>query len=58
MCIRDSDRDDLYLKVEFLKNQGADSLDLVKERIYPKVEQERTDLKDAGTNKSLGNGTW
>ena len=52
------DRDDLYLKVEFLKNQGADSLDLVKERIYPKVEQERTDLKDAGTNKSLGNGTW
>ena len=51
------DRDDLYLKVEFLKN-GSDSLDLIKERIYPQVIRERSDLKDAGTNKNLGLGTW
>ena len=52
------DRDDLYLKVEFLKNDGSDSLDMIKERIYPQVLRERTDLKDAGTNKNLGSGTW
>ena len=51
------DRDDLYLKVEFLKN-GTDSLDLIKERIYPQVLRERADLQDAGTNKNLGLGTW
>ena len=52
------DRDDLYLKVEFLKDNGTESLDLIKERIYPQVLRERSDLKDAGTNKNLGNGTW
>ena len=52
------DRDDLYLKVEFLKNNGTQSLDLIKERIYPQVLSERTDLTDAGTNKNLGSGTW
>ena len=52
------DRDDLYLKVEFLKDGGNDSLDLIKERIYPQVLRERADLKDTGTNKNLGLGTW
>ena len=52
------DRDDLYLKVEFLKDGGTDSLDLIKERIYPQILRERKDLKDAGTNKNLGMGTW
>ena len=52
------DRDDLYLKVEFLKNNGSESLDLIKERIYPEVQRIRKDYKDEGTNKNLGNGTW
>ena len=51
------DRDNLFLKVEFLKD-GGDSLDLIKEQIYSQVLRERTDLKDAGTNKNLGSGTW
>ena len=52
------DRDDLYLKVEFLKDNGSESLDMIKERIYPEVERVRKDFKDEGTNKNLGSGTW
>lgn len=52
------DRDDLFLKVEFLKDDGKESLDMIKERIYPQVERERKDYKDGGTNKNLGAGTW
>lgn len=51
-------KDDLYLKVEFFNNNGTDSLDMIKERIYGKVITERSDLKDAATNSSLGHGTW
>lgn len=51
-------KDDLYLKVEFFNNDGKDSLDLIKERIYGKVVRERADLKDNATNESLGHGTW
>ena len=51
-------KDDLYLKVEFFNNNGADSLDMIKERIYSKVITERKDLKDQATNSSLGHGTW
>lgn len=52
------DRDDLFLKVEFFKDDGAVALDMIKERIYPQVERERNDYQDSGTNKSLGVGTW
>lgn len=52
------DGDDLYLKVEFFNNGGANSLDMIKERIYGKVVRERLDLKDEATNVSIGHGTW
>ncbi|MGB7328915.1 MAG: sulfatase-like hydrolase/transferase [Rubripirellula sp.] len=52
------DQDDLYLKVEFFQHSGTDSLDLIKERIYPQVLQERKDFFDKDTNESLGHGTW
>lgn len=51
-------KDDLYLKVEFFNNNGADSLDMIKERIYGRVVTERADLDDKATNSSLGHGTW
>lgn len=51
-------RGDLYLKVEFLQNDGADSLDSIKTRIYTQVLRERKDLTDEQTNESLGHGTW
>ena len=52
------DRDDLYLQVDFAQNKGTDSLDMIKQRIYPQVERERKDLNDEGTNESLGHGVW
>ena len=52
------DQDDLYLKVEFLQKNGTDSLDLIKTRIYPKVEQQRKDFFDKDTNASLGHAIW
>ncbi|WP_144058661.1 sulfatase-like hydrolase/transferase [Rhodopirellula sp. SWK7] len=54
----DVNQDDLYLKVEFFQRGGADSLDLLKERIYPQVLQERKDFFDKDTNESLGHSTW
>src|SRR6478609_2708857 len=30
----------------------------IKKHIYPLVEQDRKDLRDAGTNKNLGLATW
>ncbi|MEM7315158.1 MAG: YHYH protein [Planctomycetota bacterium] len=51
-------RDDLYLKVEFLRSTNEGSLDFIKTRIYPQVERERKDLRDERTNESLGNATW
>ena len=52
------DQDDLYLKVEFFQRSGTDSLDLIKERIYSQVLQERQDFFDKDTNESLGHSTW
>ncbi|TWU59263.1 Arylsulfatase [Rubripirellula tenax] len=52
------DQEELYLKVEFFQKNGTDSLDLIKERIYPQVLQERKDLFDKATNQSLGHATW
>ena len=51
-------KDNLYLKVEFLQKDSGDSLDSIKTRIYPQVVRERNDLKDNRTNKNLGNGAW
>jgi hypothetical protein len=48
----------LYLKVEFFKDQGRDSLDMVRKTVYAQVEQDRRDLADAGTNRQLGAATW
>ncbi|WP_231612578.1 sulfatase-like hydrolase/transferase [Novipirellula galeiformis] len=52
------DQDELYLKVEFFQKRGTDSLDLIKERIYPQVLQERKDFFDKDTNESLGHSIW
>ena len=52
------DQDDLYLKVRFFKDGGADSLDLIKTRIYEQVQRERSDFFDKDTNKSLGHSVW
>lgn len=52
------ERDELYLKVEFFKDGGTNSLDFIKKSIYAQVEQDRTILADKGTNKNLGPATW
>lgn len=52
------DKEDLYLKVEFLQNGGTDSLGAMKTRIYSQVLRERKDLKDDATNESLGHSMW
>jgi hypothetical protein len=51
-------RDDLYLKVEFFRDGGTNSLDSIKKWIYPQVEKEREDFRDSQTNARLGAGTW
>jgi hypothetical protein len=52
------EQDDLWLKVEFFKDGGTNSLDFVKKSVYPQVVRDRAALADAGTNKSLGGATW
>ena len=50
--------DGLYLKVEFFKDKGRNSLDMIKQPIYRQVEREREDLQDDGTNENLGLAVW
>lgn len=52
------ENDDLYLQVEFFRDDGKNSLDHIKKNIYPLVEQDRKHLLDKGTNKNLGLATW
>lgn len=52
------DQDELFLKVEFFKNDRKDPLDFIKTRIYAQVERERDDFRDEGTNKNLGAAIW
>ena len=52
------ERDELFIKVEFFKDDGRNSLDFVQKSIYGQVELERKSLADSGTNKSLGPATW
>jgi hypothetical protein len=52
------ERDELFLKVEFFKDDGKNSLDFIKKSIYPQVDAERKNFADAGTNKSLGRAAW
>ena len=51
-------RDDLFLKVQFLRDGGTNSLDSIKQSFYPRVEHEREDFHDPQTNGRLGSGTW
>ncbi len=51
-------KDQLFLQVEFFKDQGRDSLDQVQKQIFPQVERERQDLKDPGTNKNISVAAW
>ncbi|WP_083732362.1 YHYH protein [Fuerstiella marisgermanici] len=52
------DKDNLYLKVEFLQKGQNGSLDFIKTRIFSQIVRERNDFKDDGTNESLGRATW
>lgn len=51
-------RDELYIKVEFFKDQGRNSLDFIKKSIYAQVQRERESLIDSRTNRNLGPATW
>ncbi|MEM7473569.1 MAG: sulfatase-like hydrolase/transferase [Planctomycetota bacterium] len=51
-------QDNLYLKVEFSKDGGGDSLDHVRKRFYGQVEMERAKFADDRTNKNLGLAVW
>lgn len=50
--------DDLYLRVNFFRDGGKNSLDHVKQSLYENVERDRQALADPGTNKKLGRATW
>ena len=52
------EQDELILQVEFFRDNGSNSLDAISTRIYPQIERERQDLRDAGTNRSLGKAHW
>ncbi len=52
------DKDDLYLQVEYFKDNGKNPLDHVKKSIYGQVELDRRNLTDALTNRNLGKATW
>ncbi|MFO0802906.1 MAG: YHYH protein [Gemmataceae bacterium] len=52
------EKDDLFLRVEFFRDEGTNSLDFIKKSLYPQVARERKSLADAGTNRSLGSATW
>jgi hypothetical protein len=51
-------RDDLFLKVEFFRDAGKNSLDSIKTFIYPQVERERDSFRDPQTNARLGTAAW
>ncbi|MSR32070.1 MAG: YHYH protein [Gemmataceae bacterium] len=52
------EKDALYLKAEFFKDQGKTPLDQVKKLIFPQVELDRKTLLDSGTSRKLGPSTW
>lgn len=51
-------KDDLFVKVDFFKDDGKNSLDHVTKSFYEQVERERKDLVDKGTNRNLGPAAW
>ena len=50
--------DALFLKVEFFRDGGTNSLDHVQQSIYGQIAQERDDLRDQATNANLGLASW
>ena len=50
--------DDLFVNVEFFKDDGKNPLDHIRKSLYGQVELERKSLADRGTNKNLGSATW
>jgi hypothetical protein len=52
------EKDQLFLRAEFFKDNGKNPLDLIKKSIYEKVERDRLDLADSRTNRNLGPATW
>jgi hypothetical protein len=49
---------DLYLKVQFFRDGGKNSLDHITKPIYGAIVEDRKALTDAGTNKKLGHAVW
>lgn len=49
---------ELYLDVEFFKDNGKNPLDHIKKSVLEQIERQRKDFLDPATNKSLGHGTW
>jgi len=52
------EKDEAFLRVEFFKDGGKNSLDHIKKSISDQIERERKDFADKGTNKTLGSATW
>jgi hypothetical protein len=52
------ERDALFLKVEFFRDGGTNSLDHLQKTIYPQIAQERDALRDQSTNANLGSAAW
>lgn len=48
----------LYLRVDYFKENGTNPLDYVKKSIYQPLLDDRKNLADPGTNPSLGNARW
>jgi len=51
-------QDGLYLRVDFFRDKGTNSLDHIRKAIDSQVERDRKDLRDAGTNRNLGTASW
>lgn len=52
------EKDSLFLKVEFFRDQGAASLDHIQRHIYGLIEQDRKIIADPGSNPKLGAASW
>jgi len=50
--------DDLYLRVDFFRDAGANPLDHIKKEIFSLIERDRKSLLDPGTSKRLGRAVW
>ncbi len=52
------DKDELFLRVEFLKDGGTKSIDHITKNIYPQVETDRVRLADPSMKSKFSKETW